>query len=325
VIKGLLAKSEQTHQGRKTDPYAFAQELVVASQLVAACRIAPMYHRPEASVFLKTGSVLICNLTGIATPTNNGRTRPLKVFCEAPDGTEFEAFLKGPHFAEKPFPCLLEREWMAARLACQLGLPCALPLKIHLDPEVVASEQNHALRTRLQSGPEILFGSLNSGPGWSVWTDATPLPRTHAQTAAEIYVFDTIIQNWDRSVENPNLLVKGDKLLMIDHGEAFVEATGADAEREFPPPPWRLGGVVNHEGTYETHPLWPKLRPKSSIDFLAATDRWKALPEDTFNLMAADVPDCWTTETAMQIAAYLAFAVENVDKILANIEYNFER
>lgn len=218
-----------------------------------------------------------------------------------------------------------EREWFAGRLARQLGLPCALPLQIRLDPDVVASEQDPALRIRLQAAPEILFGSLNGGPGWSLWTDGTAVSRDHAQLAAEIYVFDTVIQNWDRCVANPNLLVKGDRFLMIDHGEAFVEATGSEAERDMTPLPWRLGGVVNHEGEYEMHPLWPKLRPKNRVDFVAVADRWKALPDDTFALIAADVPDCWNKMTASRIAAYMGEAVKNIGAIVANIEHNFDR
>lgn len=102
---------------------------------------------------------MICNLTGIASQPDIGRTRPVRVFGEAPDGTEFEAYLKGPQLGEKHFPSILEREWFGGRLALQLGLPCAIPLQIRLDPDVVATAQDAALRARLQAGPDILFGS----------------------------------------------------------------------------------------------------------------------------------------------------------------------
>jgi hypothetical protein len=268
---------------------------------------------------------LICKLTAIASRPDYGRTKPVRVLAEAPDGTEFEAYLKAPQLGEKTFPCLLEREWFAARLAQQLALPCAPPFQIHLDPDVVATVQDAFLRNKLQAGPEVLFGSLNGGPGWMEWSDSMSLSRDSVQIAAEIYLFDTIIQNWDRCAPNPNLLVKGEKLLMIDHGEAFVEATGLDAERDHHALPWKVGGVENHVGEYEMHPLWPKLRPKSRIDFIAAADRWKALPDDVFTLIAADVPDCWNKVTALRIAAYMAEAVENVNAIVNNIEYNFDR
>ena len=268
---------------------------------------------------------MICKLIAIASRPYYGRTKPVRVMVETPDGSEFEVYLKAPHLGEKPFPCLLEREWSAGRLAQQLHLPCATPLMIHLEPDVVATVQDMTLRTRLQAGPEILFGSLSGGPGWIEWSDAMSVSRNHIQLAAEIYLFDTIIQNWDRCAPNPNLLVKGEKFLMIDHGEAFVGVTGSEAERDHHSLPWKVGGVENHVGEYEMHPLWPKLRPKDQIDFTIAADRWKALPDDVFTLIAADVPDCWNKVRSSRIAAYLAEAVKNVDAIVANIEYNFER
>lgn len=268
---------------------------------------------------------MICNLSGIASRAEYGRTKPLRVLAEAPDGTEFEAYLKAPHLGERPFPCVLEREWIAGRLAEQLELPCALPLLIHLTPEVVASITDTVLRTKLQSGPEILFGSLSGGPGWIEWSDSMSVARDRVQLAAEIYLFDTMIQNWDRCAPNPNLLIKGDEFLMIDHGEAFVWATGSDAERDFHALPWTAGGVENHVGEYEMHPLWPKLRPKNRVDFGAAADRWRALPDDALTLIAADIPDCWSEVTASRIVAYVAEALENVNAIVANIEHNFDR
>lgn len=181
------------------------------------------------------------------------------------------------------------------------------------------------LRAKLQASPEILFGSLNAGPGWSLWTDAMSVSRGNLQVAAEIYLFDTIIQNWDRCNANPNLLAKGDRFLMIDHGEAFVEATGSDAERDLTALPWKLGGVANHKGEYEMHPLWHKLRPKNRVDFAAAADRWRGLPDNIFALIAADVPDCWSKAVASRIAAYMTEAMKNVNEIVANIEHNFDR
>jgi len=268
---------------------------------------------------------LICNLSGIASRPDYGRTKPIRVLAEAPDGTEIEVYLKGPHFGERPFPCLLEREWFAGRLAQQLELPCAPALQIHMTPEVVASISDTLLQKKLQAGPDVLFGSLNGGSGWIEWSDAMSITRDNLQLAAEIYLFDTIIQNWDRCAPNPNLLVKGNKFLMIDHGEAFVTATGSDAERDHQSLPWRVGGVENHVGEYEMHPLWPKLYPKNRVDFSAAANRWKALPDDAFALIAADMPECWSKVTASRIVAYMTEAMENVNEIVANIEHNFDR
>jgi hypothetical protein len=268
---------------------------------------------------------LICNLTSIASRPDYGRTRPVRVFGETLDGTEIEAYLKAPYLGERLFPCLLEREWFAGRIASILKLPCAAPLQIQLTPEVVASEPDAMLRTRLQTGPKVLFGSLNGGAGWIEWSDSMSVTRDNLQLAAEIYLFDTLIENWDRCAPNPNILVKGEQFLMIDHGEAFVSATGSDAERDHHALPWRLGGVKNCVGEFEIHPFWSKLHPKKHVDFAAAADRWKALPADTFGTIATEMPDCWSSLTASRIVAYMTDAVENIDAVVANIENNFER
>jgi len=233
--------------------------------------------------------------------------------------------MKGPAFGERAFRSLLEREWVAARLALQLGLPCAHPVLIQLDPTIVAHVDDPRLQRGLVSGPDILFGSLFVGPGWHEWTDAITLPRDAVQQAAEIYLFDTIIQNWDRSVVQPNLLAKGSRLMMIDHGEAFTEATGSELERDFLAPPWRLGALQNAAGADELaqHALWLKLRPKTQVCFKTAARKWKQLPDDAFTLIAAGVPSCWDGAAARRIAAYLQAAVENIDTVVSNIEHSF--
>lgn len=268
---------------------------------------------------------LICHLSGVASRPDYGRTRPVRVLVETDDGSEFEAYMKGPHLGDSQYIGLMEREWFAGRLAKHLKLPCAPAMQIVLTPQVIESITDPVLRTKLLEGPDVLFGSLSGGPGWIEWSDAMRISRRRIQGAAEIYLFDTIIQNWDRTAYNPNLLVRGDKLLMIDHGEAFVDATGEDAERDYHPAPWKLGGISNHAGEFDMHALWPKLRPRNRVDFAAAASIWKALPTDTFNLIASEVPSCWSMARASRIAAYLTEAVENLPKIVGNIEYNFNR
>lgn len=235
--------------------------------------------------------------------------------------------MKGPAFGDRPFDFLLEREWMAARLALQLGLPCAHPVQIQVDPLLAEQVDDPALRRGLADSPDVLFGSLLVGLGWHEWTDAISLPRDTVQLAAEIYLFDTIIQNWDRSVAQPNLLAKGTRLMMIDHGEAFTEATGSELERDFLRPPWHLGALRNAAGAddLEQHALWLKLRPKTHVCFESAARKWKELPDDAFALIAASVPHCWDRRAAQRIAAYLEDAVENLDAVVSHIEYSFAR
>ena len=67
-------------------------------------------------------------------------------------------------------------------------------------------------------------------------TDATrPL-------AASILLFDAIIQNPDRRAENPNCLVQGDELRIIDHELAFMHRVILLWQA-----PWLLGGMKEFE------------------------------------------------------------------------------
>ncbi|WP_299508281.1 HipA family kinase [Cypionkella sp.] len=240
-------------------------------------------------------------------------------------GELFEVYLKSPHFHVKKSSFVVEREWMAAKLALALDLPCAPPVKVHLSQEFIASMADRQLQRQLLSGPEIIFGSLSAGSGWNIWTEAAHMPRNKLALATSIYLFDTVIQNWDRCMPNPNLLQKGDDLLLIDHEEAFVEATGSDAEKDYQKAPWVRGAISNHTGYDLEHPLWRKLHPATQVDFQQAAATWKRLPSDAFTLYARDAPACWSSHATFAIADYLSNATQRIDEITALIEYNFSR
>jgi hypothetical protein len=254
-----------------------------------------------------------------------GRAKPPMVIVSAPNGSLFEVYLKSPNFHEKKSEFAIEREWVAAKLALALELPCAPPLKVNLSKAFIASVPDEQLRRQLSAGPEIVFGSLSAGAGWNIWTEAMALPRNKLALATKIYLFDTIIQNWDRCIDNANLLQKGDSLLLIDHEEAFVEATGTDAERSFQNVPWMPGAINNFEGLGTEHPLWRKLRPATMVDFKDAAASWKSLPEDAFALYAGAIPGCWSTKATTAIAEYLSKATQKIDEITDLIEYNYKR
>lgn len=270
---------------------------------------------------------MICQLCEIGTRANSGRSLPVRVGAVAPDGRIFEAFMKGPAFGDRPFNFLLEREWVAAKLALELSLPCAYPIQIQVDPLLVGQVADLALQRALIAGPDVLFGSVFAGPGWHEWTDAISLPRDSVQQAAEIYLFDTIVQNWDRSVVQPNLLARGSDLMMIDHGEAFTEATGTELDRGYMRPPWHLGALSNASGAddIDRHALWLKLRPKTQVCFEAAAQKWKELPDDAFTRIAASVPDCWDRQATQRITSYLRDAVENLDTVVSQIKHSFAK
>lgn len=145
----------------------------------------------------------------------------------APSGVSIRPFLcEDEHARElfvKPFgslPGSLISEWLAARLAADLGLP--LPDADLVDvPVELCRAAGH---TDLKPGPA--FASISLGPGA---TDLQPrdLGRVLPGTLAETLVFDAWIRNADRILGplggNPNAMMvsPGSRFFLIDHDNAF--------------------------------------------------------------------------------------------------------
>ncbi|NPD16948.1 hypothetical protein HOY34_17280 [Xinfangfangia sp. D13-10-4-6] len=139
----------------------------------------------------------------------------------------------------------------------------------------------------------------------------------------DIYVFDTLIENSDRGVRNPNLLKKGDALAIMDHEEAFSNGRKPLEARRRSRLPWHMGGVTNHIDGDLQHVLWKRLKPGSAVDFAGSLAKWSALPMDAFLTYATHVPASWGQGGALNIAEYLAEACQNLDAFQDELERVF--
>jgi len=155
------------------------------------------------------------------------RSRVTAVLGRAPSGVSIRPFLCEDEQARqlfvKPYgslPVSLICEWIAARLASELGLP--LPDVDLVD--VPADLCRAAGFADLKPGPA--FVSVSLGPGAA---DLQPrdLGRIVPGTLAETLVFDAWIRNADRILGplggNPNAMMvsPGSRFFLIDHDNAF--------------------------------------------------------------------------------------------------------
>ena len=130
---------------------------------------------------------------------------------------------------------------------------------------------------------------------------------------------DSVIQNCERRIANPNILKKGDEFRILDHEECFGSATAPDDEKPHIPIPWDLGGLTNFiAGDYQ-HPFWRKLKSSTHVEFGIAAQAWKSLPADTFSMYADDAPAEWGA-ACDDIASYLTTAVNHIDEVVEVIE-----
>ena len=219
----------------------------------------------------------------------NGRTRPVMLVCADATGIEVELFAKLSARCEQG-ATNLAREVIAACLAGDLGLPVPEPFLVDLPPVWVASVADADLRLAIARSVPVAFGSRLAGQQFAAWHGGVQLSPAMVPGALAIFVFDAIIQNPDRRDGNPNCLIMGEQLRIIDHELAFAHRLVIGWR-----PPWDIGGLQEFM-TPGKHIFREKLR-KHELDFVPVRAAWSTLSDDRIDSYAASIPAEWEAAT----------------------------
>lgn len=132
--------------------------------------------------------------------------------------------------------------------------------------------------------------------------------------AAGILLFDAIIQNPDRRAENPNCLVRGTDLRIIDHELAFAHRLILLWRA-----PWVLGGMRDFE-TPGRHIFVQELKG-APFDFNEIKSRWTALSDARLQEYDRAIPPEWAAARADIDAALklIAEARDNIDACIGEL------
>lgn len=153
----------------------------------------------------------------------SGRTSPALVACDLPGGGEVECVVKlRGHKEWAPHQPICEI--VASLLAMDLGLPVAEPMLVEITSNFarmgIPANRPDA-RSRCENALGLSFASKHLPAGFSLNPAGKPPTPKLLQSFADLYAFDGLIQNADRAPHNPNCLIKGDELGIIDHDQAF--------------------------------------------------------------------------------------------------------
>ncbi len=244
-----------------------------------------------------------------------GRNSPLLVAVETSDGAEHEVFLKltGQSMGIEQ----LANEALAACLAADgLGLPVPKPYLVSWDAAFAAAVPDLSVQARLRNSAQPGFGSTAAGTGWQAWSRSTRLPIASQPDMLAIMAFDAFIGNYDRCVANPNCLVKGDKLRLIDHEAAFT--------LQFTIPryqPWAVGGLSRMVTGDSEHIFAARLRG-SGVSSAAVEAAWRALTDAQLRSYVDGLPASWTSaSTAMNVAlTHLTQVRDRIGDCLAELQ-----
>lgn len=243
----------------------------------------------------------------------HGRTEPLLMTCETEGGEFLELFCKLSAGCDQGV-INLAHEAIAACLAADLNLPIPKPFITEIPDSLVQTVDDPSIAASISQSAPIAFGSTRVSNQFSAWTTGTKITDGMLPTAAATLVFDAIIQNPDRRSENPNCLVKGQELRLIDHELAFSHGMIL-----FWKPPWALGGLqaLTEPGR---HIFREKLLPRE-IDFSTIAADWLGLSDARLQEYGSIIPAEWAAAQGdiNSAVTLIAEARENIDDCIAEV------
>lgn len=73
----------------------------------------------------------------------------------------------------------------------------------------------------IRKSPGWNLATIHLGESWKPWTKTSPPRSIDREELESAYCFDAMVQNTDRTIENPNLLWKRDQLALLDFDKSF--------------------------------------------------------------------------------------------------------
>ncbi|MBV9580623.1 MAG: aminotransferase class I and II, partial [Chloroflexi bacterium] len=238
--------------------------------------------------------------TRYVVPLREGGSLPAVVDTDA-DGSfvvKFRGAGQGPR--------ALVAEALVAAIARQVGLPVPTPAIVELDDGFGRGEPDPEIQDILRGSVGANFG-LEFLPGALAFDPAVDAALVAPEFAADLVWLDAYVTNVDRTPRNTNLLVRDERVWLIDHGAAlyFHHRWAGWRERVQSP----FAPIADHVLLHVAGDLTvadARLRPRLTEARLAA--------------IVADVPEEWLDEEEPEFAslheqrqAYVTYLVERLN------------
>ena len=225
--------------------------------------------------------------TQVIREATSGRTKPLIVSCHTPDGQTIEVFCKLSEGCGVGV-LGLAMEVVAACVAILLELPVPNPCLVDLPPRLADLAQDQRIGRRIRASSKVAFGSTSLSGPLPLWHKGSKLARETIQVALGAFVFDAVVGNVDRRLENPNCFDSGRGIWLIDHELTFPRNLIGNQQ-----PPWELGGLQWLCGQ-DKHIFRNELRRHAQrLDFAQVSQLWANLSDKHLDRIRQAVPVEW--------------------------------
>jgi len=192
-------------------------------------------------------------------------------------------------------------ELLSSMLANDLGIRVPKPFIVDVDSNFHRAIPDPTLAEIFRKSQGVNFGSQYLNEGYTTWPQERDIPPRVVQMAADIFAFDLMIQNPDRRPDKPNLLRKGDDLVIYDHELAF-SFLYMIGQTQYP---WDNAGV----GFLRDHLFFGKLKGRDDLSWTRLQDALEVLDDRRLMRYAETVPVGWRQESLYpteQIVGYIA-------------------
>ena len=216
-----------------------------------------------------------------------GRTQPLLIACSDDSGNETQVVLKvrSGTVEEGSFgPCSLACELVCSVLARAAGLTVPDYAIVEIEEDFVQGVPDRRDRERLLENLGENFGSVYQ-EDCARFHPGRRLDYEGQCELESILAFDDYVLNNDRQASNPNLLIRGDNLYLIDHSLCFPHLVSPGVRE-----PWN---EFLPESSIRSHCTYASLKLKEPAfqvfsDFIA-----NELKDADIHLILSLVPDRW--------------------------------
>jgi hypothetical protein len=231
---------------------------------------------------------------------SSGRSRPAVFGCVDHSGNPAGDYVLKLSAAMDTGTKAAANEIIASLLAERLGLLRPEPAMVQIHPDLIPwlSARRPEVARVIQSSAGLNFASKFLTDA-AIWPIGRPLPDSMFGSAAHVFAFDALISNDDRRYTNPNVLVRGDDIFVIDHEAAFSFL-------------YLVGGMeaswaVRNRRSLTDHVFYFQLR-KQTMDLSMFTARLAQLGEAELETIVRAVPNEWRYDGLERISDHLKAA-----------------
>ncbi|HEX4332702.1 MAG TPA: HipA family kinase [Usitatibacter sp.] len=171
---------------------------------------------PSANPVAVNGAPLLLTLRAaeFIRRVEHGKSLPVLIRAEDEADTLHDVVVKFGHHMELGGAGLVA-EAIASMFGRDLGLSIPTPYLVRISQAFVSSGLQGAVADDFLKAMPVTFGSeLMTG---SVVVTAAQLIAISPDRAGDLFLFDMVIDNCDRRAKKPNCMVRGSRLIAIDH------------------------------------------------------------------------------------------------------------